>query len=190
MSAEQGELVAIAFQTVRECHEGVRRLIVDLDGHMTKKGWCRIGDYDSVTADFTRAAKGPHWMAKRLFLRYANPDATPGIVEGVNIRFFAEQQQLHAPILYAGRCRYAPKVWDGVKKRRFYWDFENGYGKWAETKAEELGVVATCRNEAQCVEKMCVVAVNLYSIEKVDDVVALLDRVRQEFDAEQGTATC
>jgi len=184
MTMNSGIQAGIAFEAVRLCHQDVGKLIADLDGYMTKEKWKRLGNQDAVTSGVSRAAYAQYWMAKRLYRLYFNEDSAPGIVDGINIRFFDDDGNLEQPRLFIGRAKYTVPQKMTVADAADTWDFEDGYGKWYNAQPEDLGQILTCKNEDKKVVKMCIVAVNLYSITKLDDLTSKLVEVQQQFDVD------
>lgn len=177
MPEQDGLNVGIAFNAVRQCHQDIGRLIADLDGFMGKTNWKRFGNQDSVTWGTSRSAYSPYWMAKQVYRLYQNEDAGPLVLEGINIRFFEDDRSLDQPRLVIGRVAYMtpPTSYQS-------WDLDEGYHKWCNAQVDDLGKVLLCNNESKGVAKMLVVAVNLYSVQKLGDVTAKLMEVRQRFD--------
>jgi hypothetical protein len=182
VATDAGKQVGIAFEAVRQCHEDVGRLIADLDSYMIKQGWKRMWTQDAVTLGMSRAAYASYWMAKQIYRLFANEDATPNIVEGINIRFFAADKSLAEPRLVVGRAEYEVPVNKSVGSVAQTWDLDDGYGIWCNAQADDLGKVLTCSKADRKVKKMCVAAFDLYAIGGLNDVTDKLDEVRRYFD--------
>jgi len=182
MATNDGQQVGIAFEAVLQCHKDLGRLIADLDGYMTKQKWSRLWSQDAVTSGVSRAAYAPFWMAKRLYRLYQNEDSAPGVVEGINVRFFSEDSSLKEPRLVIGRGRYNVPANKTVAKIAETWDFDDAIGKWCNAQSGDLGKVLSCEHGEKSIEKMCVIAVDLYSITTLDQVTKMLADVRKEFE--------
>lgn len=177
MSEQAGLKVGIAFEAVLRCHQDVGRLIADLDSYMARSQWTRLGKQDTVTWDVSRAAYSPYWMAKQLYRLYQDPSSTPGVVEGINIRFFSDDGSLKQPRLVVGRAKYSvqPTTWQS-------WDFDENYDKLQNVQAQKTGRILSCSDRDKGVEKMLVVGLNLYSITRLDDVTDRLQEIRDNFE--------
>lgn len=184
MPEQDGLKVGIAFEAVRQCHQDVGRLIADFDGYMTKARWTRLWTQDAVTWGVSRAAYSPYWMAKMIYRMYQNEDAFPGVVEGFNIRFFSDDRSLKEPRLVVGRAKYDVPPNKTVTKVAQTWDFDEGFGKWCNAQPEDLGKVLSCDNKERNVERMLVIGVNLYSIQRLDDVTDKMQQIRHQFEAQ------
>lgn len=183
MSEHDGLKVGIAFEAVRQCHQDVGRFIADLDGHMARRQWSRLWSQDAVTWGVSRAAYASHWMAERIYRMYQNEETDPGIVEGINIRFFADDGSLKEPRIVVGRARYiAPtnKLLGDVAQT---WDLDEGYAMWCNAQAEDTGKILSCGNEGRGIKRMLVTGLNLYSIGRLADVTDKLEAIRQQFEA-------
>lgn len=179
MPTELGKQVAIAFKAVRQCHEDVRQLIADFDSLMSKKGLQRAWSLDAVTYGVSRAAYAPYWMASKLYRVYHEPEKHPNVIEGINIRFFADDDSLDEPKLIAGRIDYAVAADQTVENVAQVWDLDHAYNHWSGGSPIDLAKPLTCRVDSHVrVKRACVVATDLYSIRSIEDVKSLLEQVR------------
>jgi hypothetical protein len=174
-----GKQVGIAFKAVRQCHEDLRQLIADFDSLVSKRGLQRAWSLDAVTYGVSRAAYAPYWMASKLYRVYHDPEKHPNVIEGINIRFFADDGSLDEPKLIAGRIAYTVAADQTVENVAQVWDLDDAYRQWSGALPNDLGKPLTCRVESHVrVERACVVATDLYSIQSIDDVTSLLEQVR------------
>ncbi len=179
MPTETGQMVGIAFEAIRQCHQDVGRLIADFDGYMAKSGLTRMSDQDAVTWGMSRAAYAPYWMAKQLYRLYHDVEKTPNVVEGINIRFFSDDGSLNEPRLIVGRIVYDVPLTKTVQKIAQTWDLDDGYHKWCNATPDDFGKPVTCSNaDNGRLLRMCAIALDLYSIQSLEDVKSLLSQVR------------
>lgn len=185
IATDSGTKVGIAFRAVRQCHQDVGRLIADFDRHMTKVGLQRPSDQDAVTWGISRASYAPYWMAKQLYRLYFDQE-TPGILRGLNIRFFSDHTDLREPRLIVGWIEYKLKPDQPVREVASTWDLDDGYHKWCNAAENDLGQVLTYKSrengpDKERVARLSAVATNLYQIQKSEDVNELLQKAENQF---------
>jgi hypothetical protein len=189
MATDAGRLIAIAFQAAKQCQKDVGKLLRDLDGYMGTEGWTRLWDNgrDAVTYGVSKSPNAEHWMAKRIYRLFKNPSVAPEIVDGINIRFFADHPAIREPLLLVGRGKYNVPSGKHVRDVAEMWDLEQAFRKWCDASIDDLGKPLSCRNvDDGRIASLSVIGVDLYSIRSLDDVKRLLARVRGESVSSEG----
>lgn len=187
MPTNDGKKVKIAFEAIRQCHQDVGRLIADLDAHMIRDKWKRLSSQDAVTWGLSRAAYSPYWMAQMIYRQYCNKDVAHDIVDGINIRFFSDDKTLAEPRIVIGRAKYEVPANKSLSQVAQTWDFDEGFEKWYKAQADDMEKILSFEKPERAVRKMCIVALDLYSITSFEQVTNWLVKVRQQCDATESS---
>ena len=180
MPTEAGKKVAIAFQAVKQCHSDVGRLLRDLDDPMAREGWRNAFSRDAVTYDVSKSISATYWMPYYVYRVYRS-ERHPGVVEGVNVRFFSDHPEFPEPLLIAGRTRYAIPDGKRLAEVAWSWDLSDGFLKWSNVGPADLNrAIPVTEAPGRPIEEMVVAATELYSIRSLGDVLKLLELVREE----------
>ncbi len=174
MKTEYGSKVAGALKAVAQMHSDTSKLLVDCDKQIGRGRRSVFGSY--ATKELTYNFQAEYWMAEGVYRYY---EAGPMLVDGVTVAFF--HGQAIEPLLLVAQIRYSYKPGDPeppvLRDRCDEWDAWSLYFSWGESR--ELGKVhAYGGSDAGRIEWARLVAVPLFSIRRIEDVVEMMDRVR------------
>lgn len=182
VSEDYGTRMGRAVQAVHQMHVDVTKMITLLDKKLGRGPvLVRITEQArfSVNADV--------WMPEGMHRIYAVPDL-PGRVEGITAVFLdVHGEALREPILLAGQAQFKFEPNDNLRSIIMdggnAWCLWTGYLTWQEGRPLNSVVRISApvdREEAHGkLEWVQVIAVPLYSIASIDDVLQLLDRSRE-----------
>ena len=165
MKTEYGSKIAGALKAVVQMHSDTSKLLVDCDKHVGKGRSSVFGSY--ATKELTYNFQAKYWMAEAVYRYY---QAGPSVVDGVTVAFFDAEAPIE-PVLLVARIHYSTNA----KPKE--WDIWNLYFAWDESeKSGEVYLYAEA-DEGR-IEWARLIAVPLFSIRRIEDVVELMDRVR------------
>jgi hypothetical protein len=180
VSDDYGQRVGMALKAVRQLHEDASRLLSDCDRVLAKGKRVCTRTY-AATGGMSSLLNGS-WMAKGAYRCYAAaPDKQPGLVEAVCLCFFGEIVARDEPLLIAGQISYRLDAGQGLADVCDGWDlwylFANDC---PERRYDEVlwSGPLTWQEGGKSFDGFRLLAVPLYSIKSLDDVVALMNRVR------------
>jgi hypothetical protein len=173
VAEEYGALINDAVRAVAGMHGDTSKLLLDCDKHIGKGRTSVFGNF--ATKELTYAVQAEYWMACGVFRFYV---AGSNRVEAVTVSFWeesaAEPMFLLAEIQY--RCDSAAE--DGltvIKEICDGWDAWYLYFDWGQRTPD---VVLTYENvDDGRIESARLIAVPLFSIASIDQVVALRNRL-------------
>jgi hypothetical protein len=166
---DYGRQIGQAFAAIRQLHHDVNRLLTDV---AAKLGDGRTNGTSVITGTSWLLNQPAKWMPHYLTLTSAGGTLSPGEVELVTVSFSEEGAHLKEPHLILGRVRY--KVPPDVK----LWDLGPACFVWGAPL--EPGVVKRVTPPSpDRIECVTFVAVPLFDITSVDDVLTLMERVRE-----------
>jgi hypothetical protein len=170
----------MALKAVRQLYADASRLLSDCDSTIGKGRRVCTRSY-AATAGLS-SLLGGLWMAEGAYRCYAaDPQRRPGLVEAVCLCFLGEKVAKDEPVLVAGRIAY--RLDDG----QVLADVCDGWDLWYlfadDCPERTCGVVhssgpLTWPDGGKSFDGFSLVAVPLYSISSMDDVVALMERAR------------
>jgi hypothetical protein len=184
LTENYGELITGAMRAVAQMHSDTSRLLIDCDKHIARGRGSIFGNY--ATRDLTYNVRAAQWMADGVFRYYL---AGSRNVEGVTVAF--REDGATEPIFMIAQINYTGPATDvasdeqmaAVKSVCREWDiwhlFFNGsreMNKVIEYKDAEKGRIESAR----------LIAVPLYSIRAIEDVIELGNRLCA---GEQGAAS-
>lgn len=175
---EYGERIGHAVMAVRQMHSDVSRLLQDCDGTIGKGKPSLFGN--SVTRELTYQLRATEWMAQGVYRYWDASEELPGLVVAVTVAFFFSQPNLpKEPVLILGQLKYAVETDGSAKGICKEWDLWEAFSRLPQ-EHRKLGVVLSAAYENPShVEWAKLTAVPLYEIASMNDVQALLERVRQ-----------
>lgn len=186
VSDDYGVKIEEALLAVRQMHADVTKLISLLDTKLNRKPVVM-----KITDQWKFALDSEIWMPEGMYRIYAVPDV-PGCVEGITAVFLNYWgEPIREPLLLVGQAQFATQTADELRTALMegenVWFLWNAYLKWQDRRVmNEVLPVQGPNDLDQSDGKLRwvqVVAVPLYSIEGIEDVLALLQQVR----AEKGT---
>lgn len=168
MHPDYGKQIGQAFEAIRQLHQDVSRLLTDVTA---KLGDRRVNQKSVITETSWLLNQPKRWMPFYVTLTSSGGELPPGDVELVMVFFWEEGDRPKEPQLILGRVRYKVppdvKLWD-LGPACFVWGrpFEPGVVK---------RVTPPTHDRIECVTY---VAVPLFQITSVDDVIKLMEEVR------------
>lgn len=166
MTTEYGAKIAGALKAVVQMHSDTSKLLVDCDKHIGKGRASVFGSY--ATSELTYNFQARFWMAEGVYRYY---EAGPLLVDGVTAAFFHVDVPTE-PLLLLARIQYSGETAASKAKA---WDIWSLYFAWGESK--ELGKVHRYgETDEGRIEWARLIAVPLFSISRIEDVVDLMDR--------------
>jgi hypothetical protein len=164
MKTEQGQKIAGALRAVIKMHSDTSKLLIDCDKHIGEGRKSIFGNY--ATRDLTWKVAASFWMAEGVSRCY---EAGPSLVDSIAATFFHESREIE-PLLKVGRIAYRPDatcdIWD-----LWHLFFDPLEHQGLETILHRADAVKGRIAEAH------LIAVPLFSISKIEDVTALMNRV-------------
>jgi hypothetical protein len=182
MSTSYGKQIANALAAIQQLHADCSKLLTDCDGTIGQNRTPLFGN--EVTRDFSRAISGYYsWTPAALYRYYYAHDDPSSLIVGVTICFFDDDMR-HAPrhdepLILVGEIHSANE--SNLKLRSHFnpWTLWNGFFKGLEQQL--LGQVLSLeKNDVDKTPAMRLIAAPLYDITSVEDVQAMLNRVRTE----------
>lgn len=173
MNGDYGIRVGTAIKAVARLHSDTSRLLRDCDGAIGEGRPSIFKNY--ATKDLTYHVKADYWMAVGVYRFYDASDILPGLVEGLTICFAGKEDFLEQPLLLLGRIEYLndPDGDDGCDG----WDLWYTYFNTSPSLA--FGTVYDAEpHDPDRIKGINLVSVPLFSVNSMDDVIALMNRVR------------
>jgi hypothetical protein len=169
MHPDYGKQVGTAFAAINQLHHDVSRLLTDV---AAKLGTGRVNE-KSVIRETSWLLNRPNlWMPRYVTLTSAGGDQSAGEVELLMVYLWEEGDRPQEPHLILGRVRY--KLPADVK----LWDLGPACFEWGAPI--QPGVVKRVTPpDHDRIECVTFAAVPLFSIATVDDVLKLLETVRE-----------
>jgi len=172
MSTEYGKRITGALNAVAQLHSDTSKLLVDFDSRMLRSGWTSVFD-NFATRDLTYHVKADYWMAEGVY-RYYFHEAFPKSIRALTVCFLA--RQIEEPVLLTAKVNYRMESGAQIKLVCKGWDVWQIYFDWM--KEAELERVMECGAlDNGRIESAAVLAVPLYSINKIEDVDAKMLQV-------------
>ncbi len=177
---DYGRRVGMALKAVRQLHADASRLLLDCDGTIGKGlQVCPKGNV--VTGDMSTVVGGT-WMAEGAYRYYAAPtDNEPGRVDGVCLCFIGEAVAADEPVLIVGQVDYRLPEGQDIQKVWSAWDlwflFTDNCQDRTYGHVLSAGPI-TWKKENKTFDGFRLIAVPLYSIMSMGDIVVLMDKVR------------
>jgi len=179
MNEEYGKRAGLALQAVRRLHSDTRILLRDC-GDKLYNGWESVFG-NNVTRDMTQSIDGwtDFWMAEGLYRHFTKKEMG-SIVEALTVCFIDAKGRNAEPLMILSQIRYRLGDRADVKSVCGWWDGWHAYLD-AKDVERQLGVVLAPKEFKgnKDIEWARVLAVPLYSINSVDDVERLMQRVRE-----------
>jgi hypothetical protein len=177
MNVSYGKKVGSALAAVGQLLRDTSRLLQDCDGAIGKWRPSLFGNV--VTKDLSTVIYNHWgWMAPSVFRYYEAAEHGTGVVEGVTVYFHDDPPPYDEPLLLVGQVKYRVSSDTPTQSLCQPWDIWYSFFEWGE-KPLRLDTVLLLRNLAESrIEWSKVIACPLYSIRSMDDVVALLKKVR------------
>jgi hypothetical protein len=178
MTTEYGQKIAGALRAVAMLHSDTSKLLTDCDKQIGKGRKSIFGNY--ATRDLTYNVKADCWMAQGVYRYY---EAGPLLVDSVTVTFFNAQVDTE-PLLKVSRIQYADTKLgrESASKeggpRTVCSEWDTWWLFFVGTENRELGKVLTFTEVDQGrIAWARLVAVPLFSIERIEDVAELMRKV-------------
>jgi hypothetical protein len=178
MINNDGQRVGLALDAVRRMHADVSRLLVDTDGTIGKGKESVFRKI--VTRDLTYNVRAAFWMAWFAYRYYATAEGSdPNLVEAVTVWFFDKYApvRINEPHLLLGQLWYDLATGQEAKDVCKEFDLVDAYAWWS-TPAPNTVLFGISPQQRPSVRWFKVIGVPLYTIRSKDQVVALMNRVR------------
>jgi hypothetical protein len=179
---DYGRRVGMALKAVKQLHADASRLLSDCDGTIGKGK--SVATLSKNATNGISFSLGRPWMAEGAYRCYAaDPDGRPGLVDAVCLAFFGEVTETDEPLLIVGQVYY--RLDEGQKLQEVC----DGWDVWylfsgncpERTHGEVLAAgPLTWQDGGKSFDGFKLIAVPLYSINSMDGVVALMERLRAE----------
>jgi hypothetical protein len=169
MAEEYGVLIDGAVRAIARMHGDTSKLLIDCDKRIGNGRLSVFGNY--ATRDLKYNVQADYWMAAAVYRYYL---AHPNCVEAVTVSFLEESTA--EPMLLLAQIQYSSiNALKEIKELCNEWDVWNLYFAWGETIPD---VVHTYENiDGGRIESAKLIAVPLFSIASIEQVVALRNRL-------------
>lgn len=174
LTDDYGWRVGMALRAVRQLHADSVRLLRDCDGKIGEGRRLATSGY-AATAGLSNALGGC-WMPEGAYRYYAAPGSHLGRVEAVCLCYYGEVVASDEPVLIVGRIDYHLDDGQQIEKVCDGWDL---WYLLAENCADRpyrkvLSGSNVNWSDGKSFDGFRLIAVPLYSIESINDVVALM----------------
>jgi hypothetical protein len=176
MSGEYGVIINSAVRAVAQMHADTSKLLIDCDKRVGRARPSVFGSY--ATKGLTYSYRADQWMAEGVFRYYASDSNN---VDGVTVSFWEETTE--EPMFMIAQIRYQRHPDSNplddeaadIKRVCKEWDIWNLYFWWGERKGGTV-LEYTDSDEGR-IASARLIAIPLYSINSIETVEALYDRV-------------
>ncbi len=176
-SDDYGLKVSRALEAVRRMHADVSKMLLDADGTIGKGKPSVFGNW--ATRDLNYKPKADYWMSWFVYRYYAGGGGeAPGLVEGVSVWFFDNQNRIAEPYLLVGQLSYDLAPDQKIAAACQEYDLVFAYVHWSGQPAPGRVLTGSRPPQKPSVNWYKVIAVPLYAVTSMDDVTGLMDRVR------------
>jgi len=183
MNDGYGKQINLALAAVRRLHADTSKLLVDADSTIGLGKRSVLGN--QATRDLTNVHRAEYWMAEGVFRYYVSkPPGEPALIDGLTIRFFDLESRIEEPFLLVGQLKYRLEADSSLtdymrdQQARRWWHLWDAYAEWGGDRPRPGVVMTGGPLVNKNVEWFKVIGVPLYSIRSMEDVVALMERVR------------
>jgi hypothetical protein len=175
VSDNYGELIGGAIRAVAQLHNDTSRLLVDCEKRIGDGRKSIFGNW--VTQDLTYNLRAERWMAEGVFLYYL---AGERLADAITVTFL--EKSLTEPMFLIARIRYADSEKTATEEDEFarVKSLCKGWDLWyLYFRGERLvdHVMEYRDAEKGRIESAKAIAVPLYSIRSIEDVVELRNRL-------------
>jgi hypothetical protein len=177
---DYGERIGMALQAVRQLYEDSQRLLRECDSTIGK-GKELATRSEQVTPGLSGSLNGK-WYAGGAYRCYqVDPEKSPWLADAICLAFLGDDRATnYPPRLLVGRIQYS--VQEGQDAREWCDGWDLWYMLEHAPDPIPYGEVVS-KGQVQhggkpWIEWFRLIAVPLYSVKSIDDVVALMDRVR------------
>jgi hypothetical protein len=179
MSKDYGKMMGNAIKAVARMHSDTSKLLQDCDGTIGKGRESVFGN--NATRDVTSLVKAEMWMAEGVYRYYDASDKRKGLVDGITACFHdVEKHSLVEPLLIFGRIQYHLDADDAIRDVCKGWDLWYALIDWADPfELHQVLTPVPPELDADRIEWLRLIAVPLYSVKSMDDVVRLMKTVRE-----------
>lgn len=178
MTDDYGRKIGQALAAVRRMHADVSKLLVDVEGTIGKGKASVFGSYS--TRGVSASYRDPQWMAWFVYRYFAAGDgADPSVVDAVTVWFFDGLKRIEEPHLVVGQLCYQLEPGQvQLKGICQEWDLVRAFGEWSGPVAADRVYAGRASPDRAAIRWYKVAGVPLFSVSSMDDVTALMDRVR------------
>ncbi len=179
MSDDYGRKIGQALTAVRRMHADVSKLLVDVEGTLGKGKTSVFGS--RATSDTSGSYRVPRWMTwfvHRYFDGGHDSDTNP--VDAICVCFIDpnEPPRFHEPLLLLGQIAYRVTPGQSVKTACEEWDLVQAYLDWSKPGNPNDVRTGRAPEELERVRWFKAIGTPLFSIRAMDDITALMKRVR------------
>ena len=172
MHPEYGKQVGQAFAAVHQLHHDVSRLLTDV---AAKLGDGRVNEKSVIKETSWLVNRPNQWMPYSVCLTSTGGDLPANVVESLMVYFWHEPPRLlEEPHLVLAQLTY--KAGENGRIDPRYWDTCDACFKWSDVFPN--GEVSQYSPSDSRIETVTLLAVPLFDIASVDDVLKLMERVR------------
>ena len=175
---DYGQKISAALRAVRYLCDDTSRLLQDCDGSVGK-GMLLATKSANATSGLSYSLGRP-WMIEGAFRCYSpKPDSHPGLVDAICVCFLGEKVATDQPVLIVGRDEY--RLADGLRVQDVCDGWELWYLMGDHCDPRPMNALLSggpVEWSERSVESFRLIAVPLFAITSIDDVVALMDNVR------------
>ena len=180
VSDDYGRRVGMALRAVKQLYADASRLLSNCDGTIGKGR--RVCTKSYAATNGLSSLLGGGWMAEGAYRCYAaEPDKQPGLVEAVCLCFTGETTAREEPLLVAGQINYRLDAGQKLHDVCDGWDLWYLFAGYCPVRPHgevQTAGPLTYQDGSKSFDGFKLVAVPLYSITSLADVVALMDSVR------------
>jgi hypothetical protein len=171
MNPDYGKRVEGALDAIRQLHADTSRLLVDF-GKTVDANWDSVfGNY--VTRGLTYNVIADYWMAEGVY-RYWSDIFDPAVVKALTVCFFG--RGIAEPLLLVAQLNYLMEGGAETKTVCKEWDVWQLYFDWNDRPVTGE-VMSSAGADKGRIKAAKLLAVPLYSITSVVDVVSLMSKV-------------
>ena len=177
MNDDYGLKMTQALGALRQMYADVSKLLVDADGSIGKGKASVFGS--TCIRGLSQSYSNPNWMPWCVYRWFADAGGTdPGLVEGVTAWFWDGHGRIAEPHLLVGQIRYELGEGQQLKLTCHEWDLVLAYAEWVGERVPGTVLCGRCPRQKPAVSWFKVIGSPLFSINSMNDVVALMELAR------------
>ncbi len=177
---DYGMKVEKALYAVQQMHQDVAKLILLLDKKLDRKPVL-----SRITDEWKFGVNAGLWMPEGMHRLYAVPNA-PGRVEGITVAFInLYGEPIDQPLLLVGQAEFGcgAELKSTLTDADNLWCLWNAYLVWREERTlnqlQRVQPPADRDKSRGALKWVRVIAIPLYSVNAIEDVLKLLERTRE-----------
>lgn len=165
-----GKQIGTALRAVEQMHSDCSKLLLDFDRRM--EGWKPIHG-NTATRDLTYHVRAQRWMAEGVYRLYSH-ESLPSTVRGLMICFLGPDTD--QPVLLVAQIKYADHKSE-IKAVCREWDMWQIYFEYGVDRTYDNIISLSSPDRDQRFESVALIATPLYSINSMEEVADLMNRV-------------